>query len=152
RAGHLLLLAALALALATLVAHARRYEFLTDDSYISFRYARNLSHGYGLVFNPGLERVEGFSNLLWTIILAAIDRLGIAPDRAAIPLGLLFTVALWIRIVAFAWKRSTRGQEWLVVLPAFLLAITRSVAVWSTSGLETRFFEFLVVHGVLCLV
>lgn len=34
-----------------------------DDAYISFRYATNLIHGHGLVFNPG-ERVEGYSNFL----------------------------------------------------------------------------------------
>ena len=27
--------------------------FLTDDAFISFRYARNLLEGHGLVFNPG---------------------------------------------------------------------------------------------------
>lgn len=37
--------------------------FLTDDAFISFRYARNLLEGHGLVFNPG-EYVEGYSNFL----------------------------------------------------------------------------------------
>jgi arabinofuranosyltransferase len=41
------------------------------------------------------------------------------------------------------------GHGWLVVVPPLLLAATRSVAVWSTSGLETRLFEVLVVAGVL---
>ena len=147
-----LVLVALSLCFVALIVHARRYEFLTDDAYISFRYARNLSHGHGLVFNPGLERVEGYSNFLWTVILAGLDRLGLSPEHSATPLSMVFTALLWLRVVAFAWKRSKPGQEWLVVLPAFLLALTRSVAVWSSSGLETRLFEFLVVHGVLCLV
>ena len=37
------------------------FDFMLDDPFISFRYARNLLNGYGLVFNPG-ERVEGYSN------------------------------------------------------------------------------------------
>ena len=45
--------------------------FLTDDAFISFRYVRNLLEGHGLVFNPG-ERVEGYSNFLWTLELAFI--------------------------------------------------------------------------------
>ncbi|HET7011845.1 MAG TPA: hypothetical protein VFI11_13795, partial [Anaerolineales bacterium] len=35
-----------------------RYFSLSDDAMISMRYAWNLSHGSGLVWNPG-ERVEG---------------------------------------------------------------------------------------------
>src|SRR5689334_12867356 len=40
----------------------------TDDAYISYRYAQNLVAGQGLVFNPG-ERVEGYSNLLYVLLL-----------------------------------------------------------------------------------
>ena len=37
----------------------RRYFVLVDDAMISMRYAWNLSHGNGLVWNPG-EYVEGY--------------------------------------------------------------------------------------------
>ena len=50
---------ALAGTLGLLLAHSFHYAFLTDDAFISFRYAVNLSEGHGLVFNPGFERVEG---------------------------------------------------------------------------------------------
>ncbi len=49
-----------------------------DDSFITFRYARNLVEGHGLVFNPG-ERVEGYTNLLFVLLSAAFIRLGIDP-------------------------------------------------------------------------
>jgi arabinofuranosyltransferase len=39
-----------------------------DDAYISYRYAANLVHGRGLVFNPG-ERVEAYSNLLYVLMM-----------------------------------------------------------------------------------
>ena len=42
-----------------------------DDAYISFRYADNLVNGHGLVFNPG-ERVEGITNLLWTVLFVPV--------------------------------------------------------------------------------
>src|SRR5262245_51389143 len=32
-----------------------------DDAYISYRYARNLARGIGLVYNEG-ERIEGYTN------------------------------------------------------------------------------------------
>lgn len=143
----------LALTLAGLLAHAWYYRFLTDDAFISFRYARNLSQGFGLVFNPGFERVEGYSNFLWTLLLAGFDRLGLAPERVANPFSLIATAGLWGVTTWFALRRAPVGSgTWIAWVPALLLAATRSIAVWSTSGLETRLFEFLLVAGALRLV
>jgi hypothetical protein len=50
-----------ALCAAAFFCHARLYEYVQDDAYISFAYARNLVEGNGLVFNVG-ERVEGYTN------------------------------------------------------------------------------------------
>jgi len=47
----------------------RRYFSLFDDAMISMRYAWNLSHGAGLVWNPG-ERVEGYTNLLMVVLMS----------------------------------------------------------------------------------
>ena len=49
---------AVIVAAAVLVPHARLFDFVTDDAYISFRYARHLALSGELVFNLG-ERVEG---------------------------------------------------------------------------------------------
>lgn len=146
-------IAALVASLAVLLVHARAYLFLTDDAFISFRYARNLSRGLGLVFNPGGERVEGFSNFLWVLILAALDRVGIPPERAANVISLAMTVVLWTVVVWFAWRthRSPR-VSWAILVPAFCFSATRSLAVWSSSGLETRMFELFLVGGLLRLV
>ncbi len=46
-----------------------RYFSLFDDAMISMRYAWSLSHGFGLVWNPG-EYVEGYSNFLMTLIMS----------------------------------------------------------------------------------
>lgn len=44
--------------------------FASEDAYITFRYARSLATGHGLVYNPG-EHVMGFSSPLWTVWTAA---------------------------------------------------------------------------------
>lgn len=143
----------LLLSLAILLLHAATYRFLTDDAYISFRYARNLSDGHGLVFNPGFERVEGYSNFLWVVLLAGLDRLGLVPEKGALVLSLAATVALWATVVGFALRGARDARTaWVVLIPVFLMAATRGVAVWSTGGLETRWFEMLVVLGALRLV
>jgi len=85
-------------------------------------------------------------------LLAALDRIGIAPERAAHPLSLGLTVALWGLVAWFAWRTRPAGREWLAVIPVLFLAATRSIAVWSSGGLETRLFEVLALGAVLRLV
>ena len=38
------------------VLHVLRYNFVSDDAFISLRYAANLLAGHGLVFNPRRTR------------------------------------------------------------------------------------------------
>lgn len=44
-------------------------RYITDDGFISFRYAQNLANGHGLVYNIG-ERVEGYTNFLWVLLMS----------------------------------------------------------------------------------
>ncbi|MGI9148898.1 MAG: hypothetical protein ACR2IK_20505 [Chloroflexota bacterium] len=68
-------LAYLAPALVALVARLVTGPHPIDDAYITFRYARNLAEGVGLVYNPG-EWVLGTTTPLWALVLAAGYRLG----------------------------------------------------------------------------
>ena len=47
-----------------------------DDAYITFRYARNLAEGLGLVYNPG-EWVLGTTAPLWAMLLGGGYRVGL---------------------------------------------------------------------------
>ncbi len=138
--------------LGLLLAHAGLYAFVCDDAFISFRYARNLVEGFGLVFNPGDAPVEGYSNLLWVLLLAAGGAAGFEAARLAPFLSLLATAGLWFCVARFALREQRAPRLPLLFLTApLLLGLTRSVAVWSTSGLETRLFELLLLCGVLRL-
>jgi hypothetical protein len=56
--------------------------YFIDDAWISFRYAARLAAGAGLTFDDH-EKVLGTSAPLWTLLVAAGDRLGLdAPDAA----------------------------------------------------------------------
>jgi len=57
--------------------------FFIEDAAITFAYARNVVEGQGFATFPGGERVEGFSNPLWTFILAALYAVKIDPFIAA---------------------------------------------------------------------
>jgi hypothetical protein len=66
-----------------------------DDAFITFRYAQNLAHGAGLVFNPGAawEPVLGTTTPGFAVLLAFFAKLGLAPDRAARAFGIACDVA-----------------------------------------------------------
>ena len=58
-----------------------------DDAYITFRYARSLLAGQGLVFNPG-EAVLGTTTPLYTLLMAALAApAGPGADFPALALG-----------------------------------------------------------------
>jgi len=111
-----------------------------DDAYISFRYARNLAAGEGLVFNPG-ERVEGYSGLSWVLILAAGDALGAPPPALAKGLGALLGAGTLLLVGA---RRRLPD-----LLAAALLALSFPFAYHSVNGLETALAAFLVAALVL---
>ena len=78
RAGEkYLLLAALLLYVVYIARNAFRikdetYFSLFDDAMISMRYAQSLAEGHGLVWNPGEAPVEGYTNFLWTLVMAKL--------------------------------------------------------------------------------
>ena len=127
--------------------------FLTDDAFISFRYVRNLLEGHGLVFNPG-EYVEGYTNFLWVLELAALWGLfGLRPEHTANWLSVAYTGAtlatLWWWL-AHSPTRHDRG--FLAWLALGLLGSSATFAVWTSGGgLETRQFTCFIVVAVVCL-
>ena len=69
--------------------------FVTDDAYISLRYADNLAAGHGFVWNPGGPRVEGFINPLLVLAEALATRLGVGGIEVARALGVGAGVRCW---------------------------------------------------------
>jgi hypothetical protein len=133
----------LGLVLVLLSVHMLGYAHLdTDDAYISFRYARNLVRGHGLVFNPG-ERVEGYTNFLWTVLMAPAIAVGLAPILWARVLGFLSALAC---VLLLAWAASDRRRGWA---PGLWLAVHPAWAYWAVAGLETVFFGTLATAAVL---
>ena len=127
--------------------------FICDDAFISFRYVRNLLEGQGLVYNPG-EYVEGYSNFLWVLELAAIwGLLGVAPEYAAQWLSVGFTVGTLGAMLWWAARLPGVERRRLTAWMALgLVGSSATFAVWTSGGgLETRQFTFFIVLAVVCL-
>ena len=109
-----------------------------DDAFITFRYAHHLAAGEGLAFNPG-ERVEGYSSLSWTLLLALGDALGLdLPDLSrALGLALGAGTLLLLLLASLARPRAR-------LLSAGLLAVWLPGVYHFLNGLETALTAFLV--------
>jgi hypothetical protein len=118
-----------------------------DDAFISYRYAANWLAGQGLVFNPG-EFVEGFSNLLWTLLVAGGMALGLPAQTVGHALGLVSgagaLVATWLYARAL---RPELPSVWAGVAAWTLLA-SAAFARWAVSGMETPLFAALVAAAL----
>jgi hypothetical protein len=125
------------------------YPFFSDDAFISLRYADRLLEGKGLTWTDG-ERVEGYSNLLWTVSTAALGALGldlVTAGRAACLLGSI--AALWAILV---YGRNHHPQSRLAgITGAALMATTGSLAVWTLGGLEATFHAALICWAVVLI-
>ena len=118
-----------------------------DDAAISFTYARNLADGEGLVARPGGERVEGYSNPLWVLLLSLWELVGIDGFVSSKIMGALFGVLTVPLVWAIArWSRPDRDEA-VPLLAAFALAANAQFAIWNTSGLENSLFSLLLAGG-----
>jgi hypothetical protein len=142
------LIAALLLALVVFgVARAAQLAWSCDDAFISYRYAQNLVEGRGLVYNAG-ERVEGYTNLLWTLMLAAGMAAGQEPIRVGAWLGIACYVGLVASLTHVAWRRRRQGLPFLP-LAAGAVLVSPDFHDWATGGLETSLFTWLATAALI---
>ena len=123
-----------------------RYDVVQDDAYISLVYSKNLVAGDGLVFNLG-ERVEGYTNFLWVMLLAVPHALDVDAVAAARLFGALAAVALILLSWRTASALSSRPGDAAHLAAPCLLAGNGALAFWTLSGLETTAFALLVAAG-----
>jgi arabinofuranosyltransferase len=114
-----------------------RFGWLSDDAFVSFRALSNLVTGNGLVSNPG-ERVQAFTNPLWTLLLAGPYWLTNDIYAAAIFVSLLCCLGTVICI----WRLHQGG--WPTVWTLLLLSTSFAFVSFSTSGLENALAHLLL--------
>jgi hypothetical protein len=119
----------------TLAHVAYYFPRVVDDLFISLRYAENLAHGRGAVYNVG-ERVEGYSSPLWMLLESVgyvLHFEGVTWTKC-LALASLFGLEYGL----FRLARSVFGVGgWLAFLPALFCAANSYVVNWAMLGLET---------------
>ena len=105
-----------------------------DDPFITYRYAANLQHGLGFVYNPGV-RVLSTTTPLFTILLALFGDLWTDLPHLARMIG-AFSLALggiFLWDLAHTWKSPQAGWAGLLLYPTFPLLL-------GTLGSETPLY------------
>ncbi|MBI5933965.1 MAG: hypothetical protein HY867_09680 [Chloroflexi bacterium] len=140
------------------------YYSLFDDAMISMRYAYNLAHGFGPVWNPG-ERVEGFTNPLWVGIMALVHLFPVKLNQAGLYLQILGASLLtlnlfFVRKIIEHFTDDLLAMLSAVALTAFyaplnsfgllgmevsLLVLMISAAVWLILKSDTKFNPWVYV-------
>ncbi|MCE9615836.1 MAG: hypothetical protein K8T26_16320 [Lentisphaerae bacterium] len=136
---------------------SRCWPYTNDDAFITLRYAWNLAHGRGLVYNAG-EHVEGFTSLLHTLLAAAVIAIGggarayatMKALGAAFGLAAVLLSASLVKTVFAGRARRDDGPiEAAAWLAAGIVAVSPAFVVNSASGLETTLFAALLALAVL---
>ena len=125
-----------------------KYYVLFDDAMISMRYAYNLAHGFGPVWNAG-ERVEGFTNPLWVGLMALVHLL-------PIPLAQTSLVVQWAGAVLMAGtlffvKRIVEHftDDMFAMLGAVALtAFYQPLHSWALLGMEVSLLGLLLSAAI----
>lgn len=144
RAQHVALVAAVVLCRVL----ATRSCPIYDDAFITYRYARNLAEGAGLVYNPGApwEPVLGTTTPFYALVLAGLAKLGATLTVASIVLNIAIdavTAILLPRLLGFARASSAVALLTFAALPY--------IARISVGGMESPLFALCGVAAVLAL-
>ncbi len=117
---------------------------LHDDAYISFRYARNMLRGQGPVYNPG-ERVEGYTNFLWVVLLSAFGGPELDLTQPARFAGMAISLA--VIVAAYLAGRGLGLRFPWTLIPPVLLGLHGGFLTESVMGLETPLYTLLCLLG-----
>ena len=120
--------------------------FVTDDAWISVRYAENLARGHGPVWNPGGERVEGYSNPALVGVEALADLVGLPALSTARVLGVVCGVACVLAVLLRG--RAVVGTR-AAAAGCVLTACSAPFALWAVGGLETLPVALVLTLAVL---
>lgn len=134
--------------------HVRVYH---DDAYITLRYARNLANGVGPVWNSG-ERVEGYTNFLWMVILAGMHVVGmdlvVASILAAYASSFACLLVVWLLWSLWADDEDAGiiGNPALLAVTLLVIGLNGAVAAWAFGGLETPLAMALLTGAVYLFI
>ena len=126
--------------------HALYLNCVAEDSYITYRFAKNLANGHGLVWNIAEPPIEGYTNFLWVIICAGAIKLGFRVPLFTQIIGAVASMATIFYTYRFAGRLLKLKAEYSLI-PCLILSVSGPFATWAVSGMETNFFGLFLLVG-----
>ena len=125
--------------------HVVYLNCVAEDAFIALRYAANLAHGHGLVWNPGAPPGRGVRpDFLWVLLSAAAIALGLP----AVAFAQFMSVAAGAAVLVLTYRIGRAVIGWppaVALVPAGLLAVSGPFATWSSSAMESTLFTLLIL-------
>lgn len=121
-----------------------RYFSLVDDMMISMKYAKLFAEGHGLVWNIG-DRVEGFTNPLWTMYMAVIHLLPIASSKISLVIQLTNVLFLLLNLIVIKKIASllSKNSFFVVLFSLILTASYYPLNNYAVLGIEVTVLTLL---------
>lgn len=122
---------------------ARLNSWFVDDAGISFSYSRSLAEGFGLVAQPGVSPVEGYSNPTWVFLFSVVKLLGFDILASAKPISIALSITAVFLATLISYRATHKalltllGVGWIVLQPGLVI--------WSVSGLENPLYVTLIL-------
>ncbi|MBX3085189.1 MAG: hypothetical protein KF716_26380 [Anaerolineae bacterium] len=120
-----------------------------DDSFITFRYSRNIVEGKGFVYNEG-ERVLGTTTPLFTVLMAAISAMVGGQDFPYYALTVSALADAATAMLLLLIMRRLTGNRWAGALIGVLWAIAPISVTFAIGGMETSVNILWIVLATYC--
>jgi hypothetical protein len=123
------------------------------DSYIHFVYARNLVEHHQFAYNPGWVQGIGTSSVLWVLVLAGFEALGVSPLIAGRVLGVgllaIVGVQLLVLVESLLLDLPERRRIGLALILAVMVTANGNMVWIALSGMETILFASLGLASLI---
>ncbi len=139
------------------IINGERYFVLFDDAMISMQYAKNLAHGYGLVWNAGDAPVEGYTNTLWVLFMTLVHLLPIATAKISLVIQVVGALCLAVNLIFVVKlaKLLEPDSHFVALVAAGMTAFYGPLAYWSLMGMEVGILSPILTiaawRGLQCL-
>ena len=123
---------------------------LFDDAMVSMAYGRTLVETGEWVWFPGAERVQGFTNPLWTLYMAFLHVIGLGGSSAALAVSITGAITVIISaLIVFdmLWRYlpSEPLKSWTPTITAGTIPFLFPLVFWSLRGMEVGLLALLSV-------
>lgn len=127
-------------------------DWQMDDAYISYRYAWNLAHGHGLVYNSIGPVVEGYTNFLWTLLAAFVLMVQLHPPAIMLAANIAFSIGI-VSLTYYISKMLAGDESVYPLIAAGLLLVDGAIVTYGArgSGMESIAFSFFVLLAAALL-